>query len=90
MIRGREDSLTRLNFTAPVRGIVQDIDVTTVGGVIAPGGKLMTIVPLDEQLLIEAKISPRDVAFIHPGQKSLVKITAYDYSIYGGLPGKWR
>ncbi len=87
VIRGREDSLTRLNFTAPVRGIVQDIDVTTVGGVIAPGGKLMTIVPLDEQLLIEAKISPRDVAFIHPGQKSLVKITAYDYSIYGGLPG---
>lgn len=69
VIRGREDSLTRLNFTAPVRGIVQDIDVTTVGGVIAPGGKLMTIVPLDEQLLIEAKISPRDVAFIHPGQK---------------------
>ncbi|MCV5990899.1 HlyD family secretion protein, partial [Escherichia coli] len=54
----------------------------------APGGKLMTIVPLDEQLLIEAKISPRDVAFIHPGQKSLVKITAYDYSIYGGLPGE--
>lgn len=48
----------------------------------------MTIVPLDEQLLIEAKISPRDVAFIHPGQKSLVKITAYDYSIYGGLPGE--
>ncbi|STE76638.1 type I secretion system protein [Escherichia coli] len=48
----------------------------------------MTIVPLDEQLLIEAKISPRDVAFIHPGQKSLVKITAYDYSIYAGLPGE--
>ncbi len=87
VIRGREDSLTRLNFTAPVRGVA-DIDVTTVGGVIAPGGKLMTIVPLDQQLLIEAKISPRDVAFIHPGQKSLVKITAYDYSIYGGLPGE--
>lgn len=88
VIRGREDSLTRLNFTAPVRGIVKDIDVTTVGGVIAPGGKLMTIVPLDEQLLIEAKISPRDVAFIHPGQASLVKITAYDYSIFGGLAGE--
>ncbi len=88
VIRGREDSLTRLNFTAPVRGIVKDIDVTTVGGVIAPGGKLMTIVPLDEQLLIEAKISPRDVAFIHPGQASLVKITAYDYSIFGRLAGE--
>ncbi|RBP14751.1 HlyD family type I secretion periplasmic adaptor subunit [Pseudocitrobacter faecalis] len=88
VIRGREDSLTPLNFTAPVRGIVKDIDVTTVGGVIAPGGKLMTIVPLDEQLLIEAKISPRDVAFIHPGQASLVKITAYDYSIFGALAGE--
>lgn len=88
VIRGREDSLTRLNFTAPVRGIIKEIDVTTVGGVIAPGGKLMTIVPLDEQLLIETKISPRDVAFIHPGQDALVKITAYDYSIYGGMKGK--
>jgi membrane fusion protein, adhesin transport system len=51
-------------------------------------GKLMTIVPLDEQLLVEARISPRDVAFIYPGQIALVKITAYDYSIYGGLKGK--
>ena len=48
----------------------------------------MTIVPLDEKLLIEARISPRDIAFIHPDQKALVKITAYDYSIYGGLEGK--
>lgn len=88
VIRGRKDALSRLDFLAPVRGIVKEIDVTTVGGVIAPGGKLMTIVPLDEQLLIEAKISPRDVAFIHPGQKSMVKITAYDYSIYGGLEGE--
>ena len=62
--------------------------MTTVGGVIPPNGKLMTLVPLDDQMLIEAKISPRDVAFIHPGQKALVKITAYDYSIYGGLEGE--
>ncbi|MCI1899568.1 MAG: HlyD family type I secretion periplasmic adaptor subunit [Enterobacter sp.] len=88
VMRGREDSLTRLTFNAPVRGIVKDIDVTTVGGVIPPNGKLMTLVPLDDQMLIEAKISPRDVAFIHPGQKALVKITAYDYSIYGGLEGE--
>ncbi|HEY1846381.1 MAG TPA: HlyD family type I secretion periplasmic adaptor subunit [Buttiauxella sp.] len=86
--RGREDSLTRLTFTAPVRGIVKDIDVTTVGGVIPPNGKLMSLVPLDDQMVIEAKISPRDVAFIHPGQKALVKITAYDYSIFGGLEGE--
>jgi len=56
--------------------------------VISQNGKLMTIVPLDEQLLVEARISPRDIAFIHPGQDALVKITAYDYSIYGGLKGK--
>ncbi|HDR2891167.1 TPA: HlyD family type I secretion periplasmic adaptor subunit [Enterobacter asburiae] len=88
VMKGREDSLTRLTFNAPVRGIVKDIDVTTVGGVIPPNGKLMSLVPLDDQMLIEAKISPRDVAFIHPGQKALVKITAYDYSIYGGLEGE--
>lgn len=84
--RGRADSLTRLTFTAPMRGIVKDIAVTTVGGVIPPNGKLMEIVPMDEKLLVEARISPRDVAFIHPGQKATVKITAYDFSIYGGLP----
>lgn len=88
VMRGREDSLTRLTFTAPVRGIVKDIDVTTVGGVIPPNGKLMTLVPLDDQLVVEAKISPRDVAFVHPGQKAMVKITAYDYSIYGGMEGE--
>lgn len=88
VMRGREDSLTRLTFKAPVRGIVKDIEITTAGGVIPPNGKLMTLVPLDDQRVIEAKISPRDVAFIHPGQKALVKVTAYDYSIYGGLEGE--
>ncbi|ADU39197.1 type I secretion membrane fusion protein, HlyD family [Variovorax paradoxus EPS] len=86
--RGRSDSLTRLTFTSPVRGIVKDIAVTTVGGVLPPGGKFMGIVPLDDKLLIEARISPRDVAFIHSGQDAIVKFTAYDYSIFGGLTGK--
>lgn len=86
--RGRQDSLTRLTFTSPVRGVVKDIAVTTIGGVIPPNGKLMEIVPLDDKLLVEARISPRDVAFIHPGQDAIVKVTAYDYSIYGGLHGK--
>ncbi|MFA9440212.1 HlyD family type I secretion periplasmic adaptor subunit [Uliginosibacterium sp. sgz301328] len=86
--RGRQDSLTRLTFTSPVKGVVKDIPVTTLGGVIAPNGKLMEIVPLDDKLLVEARISPRDVAFIHPGQDANVKVTAYDYSIYGGLHGK--
>ncbi|MFL9667792.1 HlyD family efflux transporter periplasmic adaptor subunit [Variovorax sp. AB1(2024)] len=86
--RGRSDSLTRLTFASPVRGIVKDIAVTTVGGVLPPGGRLMAIVPLDEKLLVEARISPRDVAFIHPGQEAAVKVTAYDYAIFGSLPGR--
>ncbi|WP_413615285.1 HlyD family type I secretion periplasmic adaptor subunit [Halomonas cupida] len=88
VVRGRQDSLQRLEFISPVRGIVKDIEVTTAGGVIPPNGKLMSIVPLEDQLLVEARISPRDVAFIHPGQHAEVKITAYDYSIYGGLDGE--
>ncbi|EIK96116.1 HlyD family type I secretion membrane fusion protein [Pseudomonas sp. M47T1] len=88
IIRGRNDSLERLTLRSPVRGIVKDIEVSTVGGVVPPNGKLMEIVPLDEQLLIETRISPRDIAFIHPGQEAKVKITAYDYSIYGSLNGK--
>lgn len=88
VVKGKSDSLQRTIFRAPVRGVVKEIDVMTLGGVVPQNGKLMTIVPLDEQLLIEARISPRDIAFIHPGQEALVKITAYDYSIYGGLKGK--
>lgn len=88
IMRGRSDQLGRLAFRAPMRGIIKDIAVTTIGGVIQPGGQLMTIVPMDDQLLIEARISPRDIAFIHPGQEALVKISAYDYAIFGGLTGQ--
>lgn len=86
--RGRNDSLTRLTSTSPVRGIIKDIEINTVGGVIPPNGQLMRIVPLDERLQVETRISPRDIAYIHPGQDATVKLSAYDYSIYGGLPGK--
>lgn len=86
--RGRADSLTRLTITSPVRGVIKDIEVSTVGGVIPPNGQLMHIVPLDDQLQIEARVAPRDIAYIHPGQAATVKISAYDYSIYGGLSGK--
>lgn len=87
ILKGREDSVTRLTVRSPVRGIVKNIKVTTIGGVIPPNGELMEIVPVDDHLLIETRLSPRDIAFIHPGQKALVKITAYDYAIYGGLHG---
>lgn len=88
VIIGRADALKRTTIVAPVRGIVKAIEVNTVGGVIPQRGNLMELVPLDEQLLIEAQISPRDVAFITPGQRAVVKLTAYDFNIYGGLEGK--
>lgn len=88
VVRGRADTLQRLTLRSPVRGVVKNIEVSTIGGVVPPNGKLMEIVPLDDRLLIEARIAPRDIAFIHPGQRASVKITAYDYSIYGGLEGK--
>lgn len=86
--RGRNDSLSRLTFASPVRGVIKDIEVNTIGGVIPPNGQIMRIVPLDERLQVEVRIAPRDIAYIHPDQAATVKITAYDYSIYGGLPGK--
>ena len=86
--RGRTDALMRSTIVSPVKGIVKNVEVTTVGGVIPPNGKLLEIVPLEDQLLIEARIAPRDVAFLHPGQRAVVKITAYDYHIYGGLEGE--
>lgn len=85
---GRADQLRRTVITSPARGIVKDIRVSTIGGVVGAGGVLMEIVPLGDQLLIEARLSPRDIAFIHPNQEATVKITAYDSSIYGTLPAK--
>jgi len=84
---GRADKLNHTVIQSPAHGIVKDIANTTIGGVIAPGGLLMEIVPLEDQLLIEARIAPRDIAFIHDGQKANIKITAYDSGIYGTLPG---
>ncbi|WP_034916041.1 HlyD family type I secretion periplasmic adaptor subunit [Erwinia sp. 9145] len=88
VLTGKQDQLTRATLWSPVRGIVKDIQVTTVGGVLQPGGKLMEIVPLEDQLLIETRINPRDIAWIRPGLPATVKITAYDSSIYGTLSGE--
>jgi adhesin transport system membrane fusion protein len=87
VVRGRADTLSRLTLRSPVRGVVKNIEVSTIGGVVPPNGKLMEIVPLDDRLLIEARVQPRDIAFIRPGQPASVKVTAYDYSVYGGLAG---
>jgi adhesin transport system membrane fusion protein len=83
-----ENRVSSTIITSPVRGVVKQVDVNTLGGVIKAGDKLMEIIPSDDQLRIEAKINPRDIAFIHPGQEAIVKISAYDSSIYGFLRGK--
>nr|WP_260404608.1 HlyD family type I secretion periplasmic adaptor subunit [Pseudomonas koreensis] len=83
-----EDRVSRTLVTSPVRGIVNKMLVNTIGGVIQPGSDLLEIVPLDDTLLVEAKIRPQDIAFLHPGQEATVKFTAYDYTIYGGLKAK--
>lgn len=87
VVRGRTFSLDNLTLRSPVRGVVKNVEVSTIGGVVPPGGEVMTIIPMNDQLLIEARISPRDIAFIHPGQRATVKVSAYDYAIYGGLEG---
>ena len=84
-LRAQEDRVTRREVRSPVHGIVKHLKVHTIGGVIQPGADLVEIVPVDDQLLVEARVSPSDIAFIRPGQKATVKLTAYDYSIYGGL-----
>jgi len=84
----REDVMRRTVIKAPLKGIVKNIRVNTIGGVIAQGGDIMEIVPLEDQLLVEAQIKPSDVAFIRPSLPATVKISAYDYSIYGGLDGQ--
>lgn len=88
VVTGRADSLARLTLRSPVRGIVKNIEVSTRGGVIAPNGRLMDIIPLDDQLMVEARIQPRDIAFIHTGQRASVKLSAYDYAIYGDIEGR--
>ncbi|MDU6923367.1 HlyD family efflux transporter periplasmic adaptor subunit [Franconibacter helveticus 513] len=88
IVEGKRDQLTRVTLHSPVRGIVKDIQLNTRGGVLSPGDKLMEIVPVEDRLLVETRISPRDIAWIRPGLAASVKITAYDPAIYGALPGE--
>lgn len=83
-----QDRKSRTEIKSPVDGIVKSIKVTTVGGVVKAGEAFMDIVPIDDQLMVEARIRPADIAFIRPGQEAMVKISAYDFSIYGGLKAK--
>jgi len=82
------DRVTRTEVRSPVHGTIKEIKHTTVGGVIRPGEDILEIVPLDDRLLIEARIRPTDIAFLRPSQQAIIKVAAYDFSIYGGLKAK--
>jgi adhesin transport system membrane fusion protein len=82
------DRVARTLVVAPVKGTIKQLKVTTIGGVIQPGMDLVEIVPYEDQMMVEVKIRPADIAFIHPEQPATVKVTAYDFSIHGGLKGK--
>lgn len=83
-----EDRFDRTALRAPVRGVVNRVFVNTVGGVAKPGDPLVELVPADDPLQIEAMVNPKDIGFVRPGQPARVKLSAYDYSIYGAMPGK--
>jgi adhesin transport system membrane fusion protein len=84
----KKEQLDRVELRAPMAGVVKNVRVTTLGGVIKPGEEVMQIVPVGDDLMIEAKVRPADIAFLKPGLEAIVKIDAYDYSIYGSLKGK--
>lgn len=87
-IKAAQDKVRRTELRSPVNGIVNRLNVTTVGAVVPPGGNVMEIVPIDDTLLVEGRIKPQDIAFIRPDQDAVVKLSAYDSSVYGSLKGK--
>jgi membrane fusion protein, adhesin transport system len=88
LLKGAEGKFARTEIRSPVDGIVNDVQVTTIGSYVQPGQKIMEVVPLGDKLLVETRVKPSDIAFIRVGDRALVKITAYDFSTYGGLEGR--
>jgi adhesin transport system membrane fusion protein len=82
------DKVTRTDVRSPVRGVVKSVNVNTEGGVIMPGQVIMDIVPLDDSLIVEARVSPQDIAFLFVGQKAKIRLTAYDFTIYGSVDAR--
>lgn len=83
----REDTLMRTTIRSPMKGVVKNVQITTVGGVIQAGQPILEIVPTEDEMLVEAYVKPSEVAFLKVGQKAVVKLTAYDFNKYGGLDG---
>ena len=86
--KAAQDQLNRTVLVSPMRGIVNNLSVTTIGGVVRPGEEILQIIPLDEELFVEARVAPKDIANVLPGQEASVKLSAYDYTIYGALKGE--
>jgi len=82
-----QDRLDRTTIRAPMKGIIKEIRIPTEGGVVLPGQEIMSVIPIEKNLLVEAQVKPSQIGFIRIGEPALVKVTAYDYSIYGGLDG---
>ncbi len=87
-LRIAQDQLSRTVVMSPMRGIVNNMGITTIGGVVRPGEEMFQIIPLGDELFIEARVKPEDIANIVPGQAATIKLSAYDYTIYGGLPAE--
>lgn len=87
-LRGAQGRLGRMELRSPVDGVVNDLKTNTIGGFVQPGEKVMEVVPMGEKLLVETRVRPSDIAFIKVGDRALVKVTAYDFSTYGGLNGR--
>ena len=87
-LRGARGRLAKNELRSPVDGVVNDVQVTTIGGFVQAGEKVMEVVPMGDKLLVETRVKPSDIAFIKVGDKALVKVTAYDFSTYGGLDGR--
>lgn len=85
---GLADKVEKSTMRSPVKGTIKKLYVNTVGGVVQPGKDVVEVVPLEESLLLDARVLAKDIAFLHPGDKAVVKFTAYDFAIYGGLEGK--
>ncbi|WP_299292708.1 HlyD family type I secretion periplasmic adaptor subunit [uncultured Tateyamaria sp.] len=86
--KSAQDQLNRTVLVSPMRGIVNNLSVTTIGGVVRPGEEILQIIPLDEELFVEARVAPKDIAGVRPGQEATIKLNAYDYTIYGALKGE--
>lgn len=87
-LKASQDQLDRTVLTSPMHGVVNTLSVTTIGGVVRPGEEIMQIIPMDDELFVEARVRPEDIANIRPGQEATVKLSAYDYTIYGTLKGR--